>query len=318
MRAAPTGVLHHVEIYVSELERSVEFWGWLLDALGYSTYQQWSTGHSWLRESTYVVLVQAEKDHLAAGYHRKRVGLNHVAFHAASSDFVDALTAALRARGHEVLYDDRHPHAGGDDFYGVFFEDPDRIKIEVAAPSERTTDKRPTLTSERLVLRPFGLADASEVQRLAGDRRVAATTLHIPHPYPDGAAELWIGGHVDSFALGCDLTLAVTRDGALVGAVAGSLDPAAKIAIIGYWIAVEQWGKGYATEACRRLVDYLFHERDIERVCAEVFAPNLASARVLEKIGMQEEGRFRSHIVKWGERLDARHFGLLRGDWHTD
>jgi ribosomal-protein-alanine N-acetyltransferase len=61
---------------------------------------------------------------------------------------------------------------------------------------------QPTLTSDRLLLRPFTLADAPDVQRLAGDRDIASTTLNIPHPYEDGVAETWIGGHRERFDKG--------------------------------------------------------------------------------------------------------------------
>lgn len=51
------------------------------------------------------------------------------------------------------------------------------------------------LHTPRLLLRPFDLADAPAVQRLAGEKDIAANTLTVPHPYPDGAAEEWIASH---------------------------------------------------------------------------------------------------------------------------
>ncbi|MCA1990456.1 MAG: GNAT family N-acetyltransferase, partial [Coleofasciculus sp. S288] len=51
---------------------------------------------------------------------------------------------------------------------------------------------QPTLQTEQLTLRPFALADAADVQHLAGDRMIAARTLSIPHPYESEMAEAWI------------------------------------------------------------------------------------------------------------------------------
>lgn len=127
------GGLHHVEIYVSDLERSAQFWGWLLERLGFTAYQSWDAGRSWRLGATYLVFVQAGAEHLDVPYHRCRPGLNHVALWAESREEVDALTTELRQRGASILYPDRHPHAGGPDSYTVFFEDPDRIKVEVVA-----------------------------------------------------------------------------------------------------------------------------------------------------------------------------------------
>ena len=67
---------------------------------------------------------------------QKRMGLNHLAFHAASKEQVDDVTAWVRASGFTVLYDDRHPHAGGPDSYALYCEDPNRIKVELIAPSK--------------------------------------------------------------------------------------------------------------------------------------------------------------------------------------
>ncbi|WP_252699935.1 VOC family protein [Natronosalvus vescus] len=130
-----TGALHHLELYASDLDRSVAFWSWLLAELGYEPYQEWETGRSWKLDSTYLVLVEAEARFRDEGYHRCHPGLNHLAFHAESRDYVDDLTERCRDRGVPILYEDRHPHAGGPDHYALYVEDPERIKVELVAPS---------------------------------------------------------------------------------------------------------------------------------------------------------------------------------------
>ncbi|WP_404451379.1 VOC family protein [Virgibacillus necropolis] len=128
------GLIHHVELYVSDLKRSVEFWGWLLEDLGYHAYQEWDAGRSFRLGDSYIVFVQTEERFLDVPYHRRRVGLNHLAFHAESREHVDAITNRLREKDMAILYSDKHPFAGGDDYYAVYFEDPDRIKVELVAP----------------------------------------------------------------------------------------------------------------------------------------------------------------------------------------
>ncbi|WP_077302952.1 VOC family protein [Virgibacillus pantothenticus] len=130
------GLLHHVEINVSDLSQSIQFWGWLLEELGYSVYQKWDTGQSWKIADTYLVFVQADKKFIADGFHRRRVGLNHLAFYGESKKQIDEITEKIVAKGIPILYEDKHPYAGGPSHYAVFFEDPDRIKVEVVASVE--------------------------------------------------------------------------------------------------------------------------------------------------------------------------------------
>ena len=130
--ARRAGSLHHVEIYVSDLARSITFWGWLLNTLGYTPHQIWPEGRSWKLGCSYLLFVKARR--FDVSFHRTRTGLNHLAFHARSRRHVDTLTKHLQARGVRILYEDRHPHAGGADSYAVYFEDPDRIKVEIVAP----------------------------------------------------------------------------------------------------------------------------------------------------------------------------------------
>ncbi|HAS75021.1 MAG TPA: hypothetical protein DCS67_12825 [Clostridiales bacterium UBA8960] len=125
------GTLHHIEIYVKDLEKSIAFWGWILEELGYEEYQRWEQGVSYIYEKSYLVFVRAEEKYLDVPYHRCRAGLNHLAFYGGTNAFVDEMTEKLREKGVTILYEDRHPYAGGPDYYAVFFEDPDRMKVEI-------------------------------------------------------------------------------------------------------------------------------------------------------------------------------------------
>ena len=128
-------MLHHVELYVADLERSLAFWTPFLAQLGYHESQRWSEGVSYMHGDTYLCFVQAPAEHLGAGYHRKRIGLNHLAFHGRSRAHVDEVAAWVKASGLAVLYESEYPYASGPGYYALYCEDPDRIKVEVVAPS---------------------------------------------------------------------------------------------------------------------------------------------------------------------------------------
>jgi RimJ/RimL family protein N-acetyltransferase len=89
-------------------------------------------------------------------------------------------------------------------------------------------------------------------------------------------------------------------------------------ASIGYILNRKYWGHGYATEAAKALIDYLFTELGVHRVYAYCDPRNLASIRVLEKAGMCLEGRLRENMVIHGEYCDSLIFGLLVGEWKTN
>ncbi|MTH54907.1 hypothetical protein GKZ89_16005 [Bacillus mangrovi] len=128
-------MLHHVEIYVSDLKLSMEFWSWFLEELGYTAYQKWDQGQSYKMGSTYLVFVQTEERFLDVPYHRCRTGLNHLAFWAESRIQADEMKEKLESRGVRMLYPEKYPYAGGEQHYAVYFEDPDRIKVELVAPA---------------------------------------------------------------------------------------------------------------------------------------------------------------------------------------
>jgi RimJ/RimL family protein N-acetyltransferase len=176
---------------------------------------------------------------------------------------------------------------------------------------------QPSLFTDRLVLRPFTLDDASEVQRLAGDRAIADTTLAIPHPYPDGAAEQWIATHAPLFAASQLANFAITSRTApaLLGAVGLTIEPEHARAELGYWIAVAHWGCGYATEASRAVLDYGFRTLHLHRIHARHLVRNPASGRVMQKLGMRFDCVQRESVRKWEVLEDLAHYEILRSDW---
>ena len=177
--------------------------------------------------------------------------------------------------------------------------------------------EQPTLEMDRLILRPFTLADADDVRRLAGDRAVADTTLNIPHPYPSGAAEAWINLHAPKYDSGELATFAITRrdDGCLLGAVGLQINHSQSRAELGYWVGLPFWNCGYCTEAASRLLEFAFAELGLHRVLAYHLTRNPASGRVMQKIGMIKEGELRQHSCRWGKHEDLVVYGILADEY---
>lgn len=177
---------------------------------------------------------------------------------------------------------------------------------------------RPTLETERLILRPFKLSDAKDVQRLAGHELIAATTANVPHPYLDGMAEDWIAQHENNFNAGTDIQFCMTLKS--TEAVIGCIDLFAisqtyRRAEMGYWVGVDYWGKGYCSEAAQALVKYTFDVLKLNKLIARHMVHNPASGKVMTKIGMKQEGYLRQQIVKNNQFVDIVEYGLLKDEY---
>jgi catechol 2,3-dioxygenase-like lactoylglutathione lyase family enzyme len=124
--------LHHVELWVPSLERAVESWGWLLESLGWTGYQDWPGGRSWRDGDVYVVV--EESPALTGDTHdRLRPGLNHLALHAGNRQALDALVTAAPDHGWTLMFPDKHPWAGGPEHYAAYLEDRDGFEAELVA-----------------------------------------------------------------------------------------------------------------------------------------------------------------------------------------
>jgi ribosomal-protein-alanine N-acetyltransferase len=175
------------------------------------------------------------------------------------------------------------------------------------------------IETNRLLLRPFQLSDANDVQRLAGDFEIADTTLFIPHPYEDGVAEQWINTHEENFKSNKEIIFAVSLQETkeLIGSIGLILNKEHEKAELGYWIGKPYWNKGYATEAAEAMLKFGFIELKLERIHAHYFARNPASGKVMEKLGMQYEGILRNDIKKWGKFEDIKIYGILRSEYQS-
>lgn len=184
--------------------------------------------------------------------------------------------------------------------------------IEIALPPQ------PTLTTDRLILRPLRDSDAAAVADGAGDKRVARYLIQVPSPYPIALARSWVRHRSEWWGLGKGLTLALStraEPDALVGTASLRRHARDRRAELGYWLIEPAWGHGYATEATRALVDYGFRAMNLARVYALVLAGNTASERVLDKLGMLREGVQRQHVKKGKRLCDVTLYGVLRSDW---
>lgn len=175
------------------------------------------------------------------------------------------------------------------------------------------------IETERLRLRPLRPTDAPTVQRLAGARDIAKTTLNIPHPYEDGMAEEWIARTHDAFARGDQISLAVTlradEQSRLIGAVGLVMNEQNHAAELGYWIGKPYWNNGYGTEAARALVAYGFHHLGLNRIQARHMTSNPASGRIMQKLGMSYEGTHRQAALRFGKYDDLATYAILRSEY---
>jgi len=174
----------------------------------------------------------------------------------------------------------------------------------------------PRLETNRLILRLFEPSDAKTVQSLAGDENVARTTLSIPHPYPDGAAEAWIERIRGAFQSGDIFSFAAVEKETemLIGCVSLRVAKSEKQAELAYWIGRPFWGQGYATEAARKVVKFGFDGLNLNRIFAAAMKNNPASYRVMHKIGMQPEDNSPKQILKSGIYEDLVHYGMVSSD----
>ena len=175
---------------------------------------------------------------------------------------------------------------------------------------EAPADEGPTLETERLLLRPLSADDADALRRISNEPEVRR---HLWDDEPVGEATIRdvIAQSEGMFSEGGVGLFGVRMRGSekLLGfcglvRLGGTAEPE-----LGYELTREAWGRGLATEAARACLRHAFADRGMGRVVAEADAPNAASLRVIEKLGMRPAGNINP------EDPHRPYFALYRGDF---
>ena len=175
------------------------------------------------------------------------------------------------------------------------------------------------LVRERVRLRPLGEPDALAILALYSDPETMRY-LARPRMSERAQAEELIAKSKAGYADGSLLQLALERtaDGAFLGlCLLFNFNKTSARAEIGYALATAHRSKGYMSEALPALIDHAFGALALNRLEADIDPRNVASARVLQRLGFAPEGLLRERWIVAGEPSDSRMYGLLARDWRA-
>jgi RimJ/RimL family protein N-acetyltransferase len=176
---------------------------------------------------------------------------------------------------------------------------------------------QPTLTTERLLLRPLRPADAGPMTLWCGQFRVASMLARVPHPYPPGAAEAFIeramAGRGGETVWAMDATRSHGPEFLGVVSLKGEEGDAGRG--FGYWVGPPAWGLGYATEAGAAVTDAAFGDPVLASIETTVYVDNHASRRVLDKLGFRRVGAGEKFCPARSVVVAEDVLRLTRADW---
>ena len=165
-----------------------------------------------------------------------------------------------------------------------------------------------------MTLRRVRLEDAADLFSFACEDIWMRLLPDAQQPYVLRDAERWVARRFLAHWR-TEPIWAVEIDGRMVGWVGLNIEPEHGQAELSYAMRPDLRGQGLATEAVRAVVDRVFLDTQLGRVWGRVDPPNVASVRVLEKVGMQREAVMRRAFVRQGELIDLAVYGILRTDW---
>ena len=174
------------------------------------------------------------------------------------------------------------------------------------------------LLTERLKLNPVTADDLEEVHRLHAAPEVAEFTTR-PAPETIEDTKLVIQGWIDKQKAivpeAYVFSIRLIDTDQFIGVIGLSIGMAKyRNADVGFTILPEHWGRGYTTEALKRVIHFCFSELRLHRIEAGCATGNIGSVRVLEKAGMTREGCKRNALPVRGQWLDSYFYAILESD----
>jgi len=170
------------------------------------------------------------------------------------------------------------------------------------------------IRSRRLTLRRVRLEDADDVFSFACEDIWLRLLPDAREPYERRDAERWVARRFLAHWR-TEPTWAIDINGRMVGWVGLNIEPEHAQAELSFALRPDLRGQGLATEAVRAVVDRVFLDTRLGKVWARVDTPNIASIRVLGKLGLQREAVMRQCHVRHGELIDLAVYVLLRTEW---
>lgn len=320
--------LDHVVLLVRDLDRALTFY---VDCLGATIERRVDTiALTQLRVGDSLIdLIALDKDQGAWAREKAAGGGRNMEHLCIEIWPFDDATLRAHLAAHDVKIVDEGKRYGargtGPSFYVL---DPDGNTVELkgppdlppksasgsAAESDPASLKPPhvALTTKRLTLRPVRMEDAEPMFRAFSDPETMRYWTEPAHTKLE-QTRAFIARNVAAGDTG--RSWAITRGSDTPIGLCNLYDRRDLIVGLGYMLAPDGRGHGYATEACQAVLGYAFNDWDMQRIWAQIDPRNTSSAAVLERLGFEREGYMRRDFLYAGEYVDSAYYGLLREDW---
>jgi len=164
-------------------------------------------------------------------------------------------------------------------------------------------------------IRSYQISDLETLVKYANNIKVSQLLRdQFPFPYTRFDAEAWL---MEAFNQHAETNFAIANKQELIGAIGINLqdDVNRFSAEIGYWLGEPFWGKGIVTNAVKIFTNYTFENFDLNRIFANVFEGNIASERVLMKVGYKKEAILKKAVYKEGKFLDQYIYAILKNEF---